>query len=76
MHLVVKQALPRLRVADVWEAEPGRALREALALTTLHDLTPESVPDCLDVDESRYVLVMPHAAMNDSVSSIRWARSR
>ena len=59
--LVLKQALPRLRVADTWEADPARALREGLALQTLHALTPESVPDCLDVDETRYAIVMPHA---------------
>jgi aminoglycoside phosphotransferase (APT) family kinase protein len=59
--LVLKQALPRLRVADLWEADPARALREGLALRTLHALTPASVPDCLDMDEDRYVIVMPRA---------------
>lgn len=60
-HLVLKQALPRLQVADLWEADPGRVIREALALQTLHELTPDHVPACLDADEDRHVLVVPHA---------------
>jgi fructosamine-3-kinase len=60
-NLVLKQALPQLRVADTWEADPSRALREAQALRLLHGLTPDTVPECLDADDERFVLVMPHA---------------
>jgi aminoglycoside phosphotransferase (APT) family kinase protein len=59
--LVVKQALPALRVADLWEADPSRALREATAMHALHRLTPASVPECVHIDEDRFVIVMPHA---------------
>lgn len=60
-RLVLKQAMPRLRVADVWEADPSRAVREGVALRLLHALTPASVPDCVDVDEERFVIVLARA---------------
>lgn len=63
-HLVVKQALPRLRVADTWEADPARAGREGLALQTLHQLTPDAVPPCLHIDVERHLIVLPHAPLD------------
>lgn len=49
--LVVKQALPRLRVATEWRAKRERTLSEAAALAVFHDITPECVPRVLDLDE-------------------------
>jgi aminoglycoside phosphotransferase (APT) family kinase protein len=62
-HLVVKQALPQLRVADRWDADPARAQREAAALDLLHDSTPDAVPPCVHVDPVANVVVLPHAPL-------------
>jgi len=58
---VVKQALPRLRVADEWLATQERALTEAAALGLAADLTPGTVPAVLDIDESSYAIVIAAA---------------
>lgn len=61
LRAVVKQALPRLRVADEWLATRERALTEADALRLAADLTPGAVPAVLDVDESAYAIVIAQA---------------
>lgn len=61
LRAVVKQALPRLRVADEWLATQERALTEADALRLAADLTPGAVPAVLDVDESAYAIVIAEA---------------
>jgi 5-methylthioribose kinase len=48
--VVLKQALPRLRVAGDWQAKRERALAEAAALERAWTLIPGSVPRVLDVD--------------------------
>ena len=58
---VVKQALPRLRVADEWLAKRERAVAEAAALRLAGELAPEAVPGVLDVDEEECALVVEHA---------------
>lgn len=60
-RVVVKQALPKLRVADDWYADPGRALNEAKALRLLGELTPGAVPDVLDEDAERFALTIEAA---------------
>jgi aminoglycoside phosphotransferase (APT) family kinase protein len=60
-ELVVKQALPHLRVAEPWAAKRERALTEAAALSLARGLTPDSVPRVLDVDEERCALVIERA---------------
>jgi aminoglycoside phosphotransferase (APT) family kinase protein len=60
-RVVVKQALPRLRVADEWYADPARALTEARALRLLGELTPGAVPDVLDEDADRFALTIAAA---------------
>jgi 5-methylthioribose kinase len=65
--LVVKQALPRLRVADEWLAKQERTETEAAAMGLCDRLTPGRVPQVLDSDPSAHVLVMellPDAARN------------
>jgi len=60
-ELVVKQALPSLRVAAPWAAKRERALTEAAALSLAHRLTPDSVPRVFDMDEERCALVIERA---------------
>lgn len=60
-YLVVKQALPRLRVADVWLAPPQRALGEGEALRLADELAPGSVPRVFDVDEEACAITIEHA---------------
>ena len=49
-RVVVKQALPRLRVEDEWLAKRERAVNEARALQLAARITPGRVPALLDVD--------------------------
>jgi aminoglycoside phosphotransferase (APT) family kinase protein len=56
---VVKQALPKLRVAVDWFADPGRIHREAEALRWLERNTTEgAVPRFVFEDRARHVLCM------------------
>lgn len=59
---VVKQALPRLAVAEEWLAKRERTLTEAAALALVAELTPGAVPGVLDVDSDRCVAVVELAA--------------
>jgi aminoglycoside phosphotransferase (APT) family kinase protein len=59
--VVVKRALPRLRVQEVWDAPLERTLTEARALRLVAGLTPRSVPPVLALDSERYVLAMGRA---------------
>ncbi len=56
--LVVKQALPELKVASVWKADQRRAIVEANAMKLLHSLTPQSVPELIDLDADTFTLTM------------------
>jgi aminoglycoside phosphotransferase (APT) family kinase protein len=58
---VVKQALTRLKVAQVWDASPARILTEAAALRLAGRLLPGSVPPVALVDADRFVLVEERA---------------
>ena len=60
-RVVVKQALPRLRVVDEWFADPSRAQAEAAALRVLHSITPKSVPELLDDDSGRHAITISAA---------------
>ena len=54
--IVVKQALGRLNVADVWFADRGRAQHEAEALRILRTISPEAVPSLLDDDPRQFAI--------------------
>ncbi len=56
--VVVKQALPRLRVADEWLAKPERAATEVEAMRLCSSLTPGAVPRVLAADDHDHVLAM------------------
>jgi 5-methylthioribose kinase len=65
--LVLKQALPRLRVEDVWEAKPDRSLAEVAALELLGELTPGVVPRVLGADPDAHLFaleLLPDGARN------------
>jgi 5-methylthioribose kinase len=61
LRVVVKQALPRFRVADEWLVPTGRAESEAQALELMANLAPGSAPRLIDFDPERSVLVLEHA---------------
>ena len=56
--LVLKQALPQLKVAAVWKADQRRAIVEANGMRLLHSITPESVPELIDFDPEDFTLTM------------------
>jgi aminoglycoside phosphotransferase (APT) family kinase protein len=56
--VVVKQALPRLKVRDEWISRVERSLVEARCSRVLDDLVPGSVPLLLAVDEPQRAFVM------------------
>lgn len=60
-RLILKQSLPRLRVADEWLAPRERVLSEAAALDLTGRLVPGSVPRVLDRDPTRHAIVLEHA---------------
>lgn len=58
---VLKQALPRLRVADEWAADPVRQHNEAVGLRLARDTDPAGVPAVVATDAGRGVLLLEHA---------------
>jgi 5-methylthioribose kinase len=56
--VVVKQALPQLRVRDEWLATPDRAETEVAAMVLCGAITPGVVPRVIDSDPAAHVLVM------------------
>ena len=59
--LVVKQALPRLRVSEEWTAPARRTDTEAAALLLAAKLIPGCVPPVVDSDSREHVVVLQHA---------------
>lgn len=57
-ELVLKQALPALKVKATWVVEQRRALVEAKAIAVLSPITPLNVPQLYDIDADRFVLVI------------------
>jgi aminoglycoside phosphotransferase (APT) family kinase protein len=60
-HVVVKQSLPTLRVADEWNAPRERMITEDAALALAGRLAPGSVPTVLDRDPAHFTIVMERA---------------
>jgi hypothetical protein len=56
--VLLKQALPRLRVADTWEARQERTETEVAALRLFGELTPGVVPRVLAHDPHDHVVAM------------------
>jgi 5-methylthioribose kinase len=59
--LVVKQALPRLKVAEEWNAPARRTDTEAAALRLAAKVIPGCVPPVVDSDSREHVIVLQHA---------------
>jgi tRNA A-37 threonylcarbamoyl transferase component Bud32 len=59
--LVVKRALPQLRVSQRWDANPRRTVTEGLALRLVASLAPGEVPDVVDIDPVTNTLTLRHA---------------
>lgn len=58
---VVKQSLPRLRVASEWLAKRERIITEAHALDWARGQTPDAVPTVHDLDPATFTMVIAHA---------------
>jgi 5-methylthioribose kinase len=61
LDVVVKQSLPELKVAQTWIAPVERILTEGKALRAIRSITPEHVPEVLDVDGSAMTVTMARA---------------
>jgi 5-methylthioribose kinase len=61
ISLVVKQALPQLRVAEEWLAPARRTDTEAAALRLAARVIPGRVPPVVDSDAKEHVVVLQHA---------------
>jgi 5-methylthioribose kinase len=66
-NLVLKQALPALKVTELWEADPRRAIVEADALKLFHGLNPEIVPELVFVDPIEFVVIMKRVPLSSRV---------
>jgi tRNA A-37 threonylcarbamoyl transferase component Bud32 len=56
---VIKQSLPRLRVAVEWHSDPARIHREALGMRWLGQIAPSgTVPDLIFDDQEHHLLAM------------------
>ncbi|HEX4125178.1 MAG TPA: phosphotransferase [Tepidisphaeraceae bacterium] len=55
---VLKQALPKLRVAVEWLSDPIRIVREAEGMSVLSELTHGGVPRLIFVDREKFLLAM------------------
>jgi 5-methylthioribose kinase len=67
VDLVVKQALPELKTKAKWVADQRRAIVEADAMRVYHSITPDSVPELIDIDPDNFTLTMsrlPHSCTN------------
>jgi 5-methylthioribose kinase len=66
-ELVLKQALPELKVEGTWRADQRRAIVEANCMKLLHSITPSNVPELVDVDPEAFTLVLSRAPRSATV---------
>ncbi|MGX5682902.1 phosphotransferase family protein [Schumannella luteola] len=59
--VILKQALSRLNVPAVWDADPARSETEADAVRLLHSITPDHVPELLGSDSDAHVIAVRRA---------------
>ena len=73
--VVVKQALARLRVPDVWEFDPKRIFVECACMEVLGTILPDGdVPTVLDIDRAALTFVMscaPKGGVNWKAALLR-----
>jgi 5-methylthioribose kinase len=78
---VVKQALPRLRVAVEWLSDPSRIHREALGMRYLRQLCPNgAITDLLFEDDDQHLIIMsavasPHSNWKDLLLAAQLERT-
>jgi aminoglycoside phosphotransferase (APT) family kinase protein len=60
--VVVKRALPRLRVSALWEAPPERAATEVAWLKLVAGIEPNWVPRVMGEDRARHLFAMEYLA--------------
>ena len=60
---VVKQSLPKLRVAADWSAKQERIVNESIGLAVTGDITPGKVPAVVNCDSEEFVLVIERAPL-------------
>ncbi|MFL5961411.1 MAG: phosphopyruvate hydratase [Gaiellaceae bacterium] len=63
-RLIVKQALPQLRVAEEWLANRERTISEGRALGVAAGIDPRRVPAVVDLDAERIVLTIEAAPLH------------
>ena len=56
-ELIVKQALPFLKVVQRWECDPSRMRIEHLALETYGKFVPQSVPRAVSFDDENFIMI-------------------
>ncbi|WP_213573841.1 aminoglycoside phosphotransferase family protein [Rhodococcus sp. USK13] len=61
VDVVVKRALPKLRVEADWYASPQRLITEAHAIDAAGTLLPHHVPPMLALDEDRHLMALARA---------------
>jgi len=59
-RVVVKRALPKLRVAADWRAPPERSEAEAAWIRFVAGINPAWVPEILDEDHKRHIFAMSY----------------
>jgi aminoglycoside phosphotransferase (APT) family kinase protein len=74
--LVLKQALPKLRVEDEWLAKVERTDTEASALLVYAGLTPRAVPRLIHHDRANHLLVMELAPSDRRNWQVEISQSR
>lgn len=67
VDMVLKQALPELKVATRWVADQRRAIVEARAINLYNSISPKNVPVLMDCDPDKFTLVMERAPRSSRV---------
>ena len=67
MDVVLKQALPELKVATRWLADQRRAIVEARAVELYNSISPMNVPRLIDSDPEMFTLVINRAPSSSRV---------
>lgn len=62
--VVIKRALPRLRVSEEWLASPERVITEARALRLAADIEPGAVPGVIALDADHHFAVIERAPLD------------
>lgn len=67
VDMVLKQALPELKVATRWVADQRRAIVEARAILLYNSISPKNVPGLIDSDPQNFTLVLERAPRSSQV---------